>query len=190
MKTRFSIGVAFVALFLLGAAGCGSEEPLSEADKGLFLRAADLAGYGFKYEDADSYEQFSKARQFDGAYELTYRFKTPAGERRPLFIYANVSVARSESDAALSESAGKMGVLIGLKGSGIEEREVRMQPDDERGRLRLLLKGGKPVGNVFTARDGVKTYLVLLMGMSFEDAGDWQKLVEPKLQRLSRYAPA
>jgi len=189
MKTPFGIGVAFAALSLLGLAGCGSEEPVSEADKGIFLRAADLARYGFQYENANSYETFSKARQLDGTYKLTYRFRTPPGERPPLHIYANVAVAHSESDAALLENAEKAGVMIGFTGSGLEEREVPMQPGDEGSRLRVLLKGGKPVGNVFTVRDGRKTYLLMLVGVSFQDARDWKRVIEPKLQRFAGYSP-
>jgi hypothetical protein len=190
MKMRFNIGAVLVALFLSGAAGCGSEEPLSEVDKSLFLRGADLAGYGFQYENANSYETFSKTRQLDGTYQLTYEFETPEGERRPLYIYASVSVARNASDAALSEGAEKIGLLIGLRANGVEEREVRLQPGDHRGRLTVLVKGGKPLGNVFTARDGRKTYTLVLAGLYFEDAEDWKKLVEPKLLQLAGYSPA
>lgn len=190
MKMRFSIGVVFFAVLLSGVAGCGSEELLSDADKRLFLRAADLAHYGFLYENADSYETFSKTRQLDGAYQLTYEFQTPEGERRPLYIYASVSVARNLSDARLSEGAEKVGLLIGLRAAGAEEREVRMQPGDDRSSLRLLVKGGKPLGNVFTARDGRKTYFLVLAGLYFEDAEDWKKLVEPKLLQLAGYSPA
>jgi hypothetical protein len=190
VKIRFGIGAVLVALLLLGVAGCGTEEPLSEADKSLFLRAADLAGHGYRYENADSYETFSKTRQFDGSYQLTYEFQTPNGERRPLFIYATVSVARNASDAALAEGAEKIGMLIGLRASGVEEREVRLQPGDDRSRLRVLVKGGKPLGNIFTVRDGRKTYMLVLAGLYFEEAEDWNKLVEPKLQQLANYSPA
>jgi len=190
MTMRFSVRVVFVALVLSCAAGCGSEEPLSEADKKLFLRAADLARYGFQYEDADSHETFSKTRQLDGAYQLTYEFQTPEGERRPLYIYASVSVARRASDAALSAGAEKVGLLIGLRSAGVEEREVQMPAGEEGGRLTVLLKRGKPLGNVFTARDGHKTYVLVMTGLYFDDAQDWKRLFEPKLQQLAGYSPA
>jgi hypothetical protein len=190
VRIGLSIGAVVVALFLFGATGCGSEEPLSEADKSLFLRAADLAGYGYQYKNPDSYETFSKTRQFDGSYQLRYEFQTPAGERSPLYIYASVSVARSAADAALNGGAENIGMLIGLKAGGVEEREVHLQPGDDRNRLRVLVKGGKPLGNVFTARDGRKTYMLVLAGLYFEDAEDWKKLVEPKLQQLAGYSPA
>jgi hypothetical protein len=176
-------------LLVFAVAGCATEEPVSEADKSLFVRAADLGRYGVRYENAHSYETFSKTRQFEGSYQLTYEFE-PRGERRPVYIYATVSVARSASDAAFAEGAERIGILIGLKASGVEEREVRMQPGDEASTLRLLVKGGKPLGNVFTMRDGRKTYLLVLTGLYFDDAEDWKKLIQPKLQQLAGYSPA
>jgi hypothetical protein len=90
----------------------------------------------------------------------------------------------------MSGGAENIGLLIGLRAGGVEEREVRMQPGDERGRLRVLVKSGKPVGNVYTARDGRKTFAVVMAGVYFEDAEDWKELVEPKLQQLAAYSPA
>ena len=189
MKARFGIGAAVLALFLLATPGCVSEEPLSEADKSLFLRAGDLARYGFKYQNADGHEKFSKIRQLGGAYQLTYEFQAPAGERPALYIYANVYVASNPSDAMMSSGAESIGLLIGLKASGVEEREVRL-PGDEQGKLRVLVKDGRPLGNVYTVREGRKTYAVVLAGLYFEDAEDWTQLVGPKLQQLAGYSPA
>jgi hypothetical protein len=189
MITRFGIGAAVFALFLLATPGCFSEEPLSEADKSLFLRAGELARYGFKYQNADGHEKFSKIRQLGGAYQLTYEFQAPAGERPPLYIYANVFVAANASDALMSSGAENIGLLIGLKASGIEEREVSL-PGDEQGKLSVLVKGGKPLGNVYTVRDGRKTYALVLAGLYFEDPADWKELLGPKLQQLAGYSPA
>ena len=187
MKIRFGIGAAAIALLVLGAAGCISEEPVTEADKNLFLRAGDLARYGVK--NVDGHEKFSKVRQLGGAYQLTYEFKSPDGERRPLYIYANIFVARNASDAVMSGGAENIGLLIGLKAGGVEEREGRI-PGDDQSRLRVLVKRGKPLGNVFTSRDGRKTYAVVLAGVYFEDAEDWKELLGPKLQQLAGYSPA
>jgi hypothetical protein len=186
---RFGIRAALAALLLVCLAGCGTEEPLSEADKSLFLRPADLVRYGFQYDDPDSYEKFSKTRQIDGAYELKYEFQPDKSERRRVFIYASISVARNESDAALNEGAEAIGMLVGLKASGVEERELRMRSGNDRSTLRLLVKGDKPLGNIFTTRDGRKTYFVVVTGLYFDDAEDWKKLVAPKLEQLAGYSP-
>ena len=190
MQTRFGIRTAFAALLLAWLAGCGTEEPLSEADKSLFLRPTDLVRYGFQYEDPASYEKFSKSRQLDGAYQLKYEFQPGKTERRRVFIYASVSVARNESDAALNESAEAVGMLIGLKASGVEDREVQMKTSsNEQSKLRLLVKGDKPLGNIFTTRDGRKTYFIVVTGLYFDDAEDWKKLFAPKLEQLAGYSP-
>ena len=189
MQTRFGMRTAFAALLLACLAGCGIEEPLSEADKSLFLRPADLVRYGFQYDDPASYEKFSKSRQIDGAYQLKYEFKPDGSEPRRVFIYASVSVAQSESDAALNESAEAVGMVIGLKASGVEERELRLKSGNDQSKLRLLVKGDKPLGNIFTVRDGRNTYLLMVTGLYFDDAEDWKKLVAPKLEQLAGYSP-
>ena len=186
---RFGMGAVLLSLVLACLAGCGTEEPLSEADKSLFLRPSDLVRYGFQYDDPDSYEKFSKSRQFDGAYQLKYEFQPGKSERRRVFIYASVLVAQNESDAALNESAEAVGMVLGLKASGVEERELRMKSGSELGKLRLLVKGDKPLGNIFTTRDGRKTYLLVVTGFYFDDAEDWKKLVAPKLEQLAGYSP-
>jgi hypothetical protein len=190
VQTRFGIRTAFAALLLACLAGCGIEEPLSEADKSLFLRPTDLVRYGFQYDDPESYEKFSKSRQIDGAYQLKYEFQPGKSERRRVFIYASVSVAKNESDAALNESAEAVGMLIGLKASGVEDREVQMKTSsNEQSKLRLLVKGDKPLGNIFTTRDGRKTYFIVVTGLYFDDAEDWKKLFAPKLEQLAGYSP-
>jgi len=186
---RFGMGAALAALLLACLAGCGTEEPLSDVDKSLFLRPADLVRYGFQYDDPGSYEKFSKSRQIDGAYQLKYEFKPDKSEQRRVFIYASISVAQNESDAALNENAEAVGMIIGLKASGVEERELRMKSGNDQGKLRLLVKGDKPLGNIFTARDGRKTYFLVMTGLYFDDAEDWKKLVAPKLEHFAGYSP-
>jgi len=173
---RFGMGAALAALLLACLAGCGTEEPLSDVDKSLFLRPADLVRYGFQYDDP-------------GSYELKYEFKPDKSEQRRVFIYVSVSVAQNESDAALNESAEAVGMIIGLKASGVEERELRMKSGNDQSKLRLLVKGDKPLGNIFTARDGRKTYFLVMTGLYFDDAEDWKKLVAPKLEHFAGYSP-
>jgi len=183
--------VLLVALLALGVAACGTEQPVGEADKALFMRAADLADLGVRYPDAEAHETFSKRKHFDGAYELNYEFKTPESEQaRPLFIYTSVSVQPKASDAMMSEGAEKIGLLIGFKREGVEEREVEGAPRfGESSRFTVLVKDDKPIGNVFAMRDGRKTYLLVIAGIYFKDAGLWKKVIGPKVERLAAYSP-
>ena len=180
---------AYRALFFafagIALAACGAQEPVTDADKALFLRVADLAEFGVRYPNAGAAESFSKAKQIDGSYELTYKFET-SGDMRPLYLYGTVNVGRNTSDAALAESAEKIGLLVAFRKNGVAEREV---PGIRAGKLTLLVKGDIPIGNVFTLRDGARTHLFVMSGLYVADPAVWQKLMQPKLERLARYAP-
>ena len=174
------------ALAGIALAACGSQEPVTDADKALFLRVADLAEFGVRYPNAEAAETFSKAKQPDGSYELTYRFEASGDARRPLFLQSSVNVGRNTSDAMLAESAEKIGLLVAFKKSGVEEREI---PGIRAGKLTLLVKGDIPIGNVFTLRNGTNTHFLVMSGLFVKDPAVWQKLMQPKLERLARYSP-
>lgn len=174
-----------LALAGIALAACGSQEPVTDADKALFLRVADLAEFGVRYPNAEAAESFSKAKQPDGSYELTYRFET-SGDARPLFLHGSVNVGRDTTDAMLAESAEKVGLLAAFRKSGVEEREVA---GTRTGKLTLLVKGDVPIGNVFTMHDGARSHLLIISGLYVKDPAVWQKLMQPKLERLARYAP-
>jgi len=182
---RSAYRALLLALAGIALAACGSQEPVTDADKALFLRVADLAEFGVRYPNAEAAESFSKAKQPDGSYELAYKFET-SGDARPLFLQGSVNVGRNTSDAMLAESAEKIGLLVAFKKSGVEEREVA---GIRTGKLTLLVKGEVPIGNVFTLRDGKKTHLLILSGLYVKDPAVWQKLMAPKLEQLSRYSP-
>ena len=177
------LGHAVRALLCCALAACGAQEPVTDADKALFLRVADLAEFGVRYPNAEAAESFSKAKQVDGSYELTYKFET-SGDVRPLFIHSSVNVGRAASDASLAESAEKIGLLVAFKKNGVEEREV---PGIRTGKLTLLVKGDVPIGNVFTLRDGSRSHLLVISGLYIKDPAAWQKLMAPKLELLKRY---
>jgi hypothetical protein len=191
LPKQFSVRVVTCALFLSWVAACSVEEPVSKSEKALFVRAADLAPFGVHFPNAEDYERFSKQKHFGGSYELTYEFRTPEdAKERPLFIHVGVSVLRTGYDAVLSEQAGNVGLLVGLKSSGAEEREVAdYSRDGEAGKLALLVLNGKPIGNSFRARAGTKTYLLVMSGIYFDDPEDWRKVIAPKLKLLASYTP-
>ncbi len=176
----------YFSLAMLALVACGSSEPVTEADKALFLRVADLAEFGVRYANPEAGETFSKAKQADGSYELTYKFES-SGEQRPLYLYSTVNVGRKPSDAGMAESADKVGLLVAFRKNGVEEREVG---GVRTGKLVLLMKGDVPVGNVFTLREGDRSQLLVLSGMYVKDAAIWQKLMGPKLDLLARYSAA
>lgn len=188
-RVFFRLAAATVLLGCLAA--CGVEQKVSEPDKAIFLRAEDLGRFGFRYENAAAYEIFSKTRHFDGTYDLKYTFTTPKGDPHPLYIFISVSVGNQESDAVVSERAEKIGLLIGFKKEGIEEREVAgALPHGDSSRFAIMIKDGNPIGNTFSVRDGRKTYLLVMSGLYFQDPALWRTLIEPKLRQLSGFSPA
>jgi hypothetical protein len=183
--------VLLVALLACGAAACGMEQPVSANDKALFLRPADLGRFGFRFENAAVHETFAKTRHFDGTYELSYQFQTPESQQENrLYIYTSVSVERRASDAMISQKAERLGLLVGLKSEGTEEREVAGSfPYGDDVRLALLVKGGNTIGNTFTVRDQEKTYLLVLSGVYFDNAELFKEVIGPKMRRFADYSP-
>ena len=175
-----ALALAF-GLFLLAA--CSTEEPVTEADKAVVLRVRDLARFGYRFDNVETLESFSKKRQIDGSYEIAYRFQSPPGAK-VLFLHVSVKVGKNESDAALTQGAEKVGLMIGFKKSGVEERELPAPPA---GKLSLLVKDERPIGNIFTAAHGAKTYLLVMSGLYFDDPALWQKVIEPSMDRFRRY---
>jgi hypothetical protein len=178
-------------LLACGVAACGSEQPVSEEDKSIFLRAEDFARLGYRYENLEAHETFSKARHFDGSHKLTYRFDSPEGEaERPLHIYITVSIERREADAMLAQKAQRAGLLVGFKSEGAEERELSgTLPYGAETRLALLVKDDSPIGNTFTFRDKEKTYLLVVSGLYFDDPELFTAMIAPKVRRFGAYSP-
>ena len=181
----------FALLVVCGLAACGSEEPVSAEDKEILLRAVEFARFGFRYDNVEALETFSKVRSFDGTYQLTYQFGAPEGETgRPLYIFVSVSIERRASDAMIAQKAEKLGLLIGFQSEGAEEREVPGTfPYGDDARLSLIVKGENPIGNIFTMRDGAKTYLLVVTGVYFDDPALFNRIIGPKAQRFAAYSP-
>src|SRR4029077_5522721 len=149
--TMRAIAVAFC---LLCVVACSTEEPVTEADKTVVLRAAELARFGYRFENIEALETFTKKRHLDGTSEIEYHFQSPPGAK-VLFLHVSVKLPKNESDAAFTQGAEKVGLMIGLQKSGVHTREPPAPPA---GKLSLLVKDERPIGNIFTASDGGKTF--------------------------------
>jgi hypothetical protein len=191
LDRRFAYRAVLAAVLVFGVAACTSEQPVSAADKAIFLRAGDLEKFGFSYENAEAYETFSKVRNFDGTHQLSYQFETPDSEEEsPLYIYITVSIARHAADAVIAQKAEKLGLLIGFKSEGAEEREVPgTLPFGDDAQLSLVVKGEHPIGNIFSLRDQEKTYLLVLTGVYFDSTEHFANLIGSKMERLAAYSP-
>ena len=57
----------------------------------------------------------------------------------------------------------------------------------ERSTLSLLRLKEKPIGNLFVAVIGKKTYVVLISGFYFDDAGLFDELISPKMAAVEKF---
>jgi hypothetical protein len=178
-------------LAALCLAGCERDLPISAADKEVVLRAADLAPYGFGLEETERYETFKRIRYFDGSHELTYEFQTPDSEQDDaLYINVVISVEKTRSDALTTQGAQKVGLTVGLKSNDIEQREVEnFYSYGDSSSFAILEKDGHPIGNVFSAREGRRVFMLTLSGMYFDDAATFKELIERRLKKFSAYEP-
>jgi hypothetical protein len=189
--TRKPTLVAVVLLAALCLAGCQRDLPISAADREVVLRAADLIPYGYGLEQTEQYETFKRIRYFDGSHELTYEFQTPESEEEnALYINVIVSVEKSTADALTSHGAEKVGLTIGLKANGVQQREIKdFYEYGDSSSFAVLEKDGHPIGNIFTTRDGKRVFVLTLSGMYFDDAETFKELIEGRLRKFSVYQP-
>jgi hypothetical protein len=186
-----NLAVAGLLLAGLGLAGCQKNLPVSAADRAVVLRAADLVPYGYGLGDTERYETFEHIRYFDGSHELTYEFQTPDSEEdNALYMNVIVSVEKSRTDALTTQGAQKIGLGIGLKANGITQREIeKFYEYGDSSSFSVLEKDGRPIGNIFTARDGKRVFVLMLSGMYFDDAETFKELIEARLRKFSAYQP-
>jgi hypothetical protein len=172
-------------------AGCESGLPVEATEKTLVLRAGDLVAYGYGLEETEQFEKFSKTKYFDGSREITYEFETPETEEdNPLYMNVTMTFEKKTSDALLSHGAEKTGAAAGLRIAGVKSREIENFYDyGDSSAFYVLEMEGRPVGNMFSVRDGKKIYMIIMTGMYFDDAAVWKELVEEKLKKFSGYEP-
>lgn len=190
MNSRWKIQTLLILLSLLFVQ-CQRSMPVGPADKTLLLQATDLVPYGYGFQHIAKHETFKKTRDFDGTVEVEYEFETPDSEHEhALYLNVVITVSRKTNDARVSQGAENIGIMTGLKLQGmVHEEKAGFYTYGDSSRFFILKKDGKSVGNYFSAREGAKTYTILLAGMYIEDASIWKELVEPKLQAFSRYKP-
>lgn len=190
MNSRRKIPTLLILVSLL-CYSCQRSLTVGPADKVLLLQATELVPYGYGFQSIAKHETFKKSRDFDGTIEIEYEFETPDGEvENSLYLDVVVTVSRAKSDARVSQGAEKLGLLAGLRLEGIvQEEKPGFYSYGDSSSFFVLKKGGTPVGNYFSVREGTKTYSILLAGMYIEDPEIWKELVEPKLKAFSTYKP-
>jgi hypothetical protein len=182
---------ALAILVLVSTLGCQRGLPVDEADKGLMLRAGDLVPFGYGLTDTQRFETFDKSRLFDGSWDITYEYQTPASEtEHSMFLNITINLERRDADAMVSYGALKTALKYGLESNGVKAKErPQFYTYGDASEFYVLEKDGGPIGNLFAVRHGSRVYLLMLSGMYFDDPDVWKEVIHEKLVKFSTYSP-
>lgn len=180
--------LSVVALVGLGAAFVflSWDLPVETEDRARVATVADLARYIDIPIDTEN-EKWTKTRYLDGSMDIDYEYEEPGDTG--LYFSVTAAKERTAKDArttllfAWGSAAGVMKLMGGNTDITLEERTAGYSCCDS-SRFAIIKADGNPVGNLFAAREGRRTYLLLVSGVSFEPDEDFQGLVGPSLEAL------
>lgn len=165
------------------------EEPVTAADREIPITAEVLAPRvpGFRVDP--SLGKFARARHLDGSRELTYEYESPDGAESTLYVYYQLGVERTTKDAQDAYTGVRLGSNIGLSKGGQVQRVDRsdLWRWGDQSQCELLQRGGKPVGNLFSARKGKRYFVLMVVGIYFNDPETIREVLDPMLKRLENY---
>jgi len=162
--------------------GCATT-PLAPQDKAVLVTAADLQDAGADLPLAFAeFEHDRKTSRIDGGVEIEYQFDArDTGAGYP-YIFATINRETTSSSAAAAYGAVKAGL-------GLADLDAR----DDSGRFHYgdwswfgtLFFEGEPHGFVFTMRDDLTVYTLMISGFPMDVDTMWGQLVLPRLEMLS-----
>lgn len=186
----FVVGVlAMSALFVV----LSWDQPVHADDRTRVATVDDLAPYfQTDFEIDPTLEKLSKTKYFDGSMDIDYEYEEP--ERRNGSIYLSVTAAkeRRAQDAkasliiAWTSAVAAMRLLPRDVEVTITESDVGFRCCDE-SRFAVIEADGLPIGNLFTAREGKKTYLLILSGAAFATDDNFGGFVGRSLNALRKW---
>lgn len=182
-----AIGAVILLLLTLGLGFTLLQKdlPVGEQDKQVVVQADVFEEWleGFTFDAGN--ETWEKLKNIDGTYELSYEYDSDM-----LYVSCVVGVDGSRSDAKVSYVAMDTGSEIG---AGLEDMKYVDRPGllryGDKSRAALITMDGDNVGNYFACRKGKNTIVILWTGVYFEDRDAFRDIVEPVLDRWSRYTP-
>lgn len=168
------------ALFLATPA---HSQTVSPAEKSAFIAVADLRAAGYSHPKWPQ-GKYSKTPNSNGTFELEYEAETPDSLRSaPLYLsnilaqHQNALVAKENVDLTRTVFTGM------FKSQGFVEKSVPKQLIyGDSSRLTTLSSEGIVAGNIFSARKKGRTFLLMLIGVSFEDAKSWDAFAGRKIR--------
>jgi len=168
---------------LLLLSGCQISHDLTSEERAILVTEHDLVGVQGSKQAAGKFEKTVDYSSFSTEY--TYESEEDA----TLFILSSVRVERTAANALSSEWTNKGGLAFGMSLNGLKEEPIPLTKQyGSRAKLALLTKDGKPVGNIFHAVIDKKVVMLLYSGIYFDRAEDFQKFIDPKMERVRLFS--
>ena len=186
-----------VATLVLGVGGLGAiayyfahhqgSETVKPGDRDYVVTFDDLAKHASGLKKVASGEHLFRVDML-GVHKLSYQYQV----QNELFMTSEVTVGRSSTSALTDYSAVQLGFKASLAAFG---KDIELVDDDQllewgdQSHAMLMKKAGKPLGNVFVARKGNRTFFLAIFGIYFRDPAAFEQLVKPKLDKLESFQP-
>lgn len=171
------IGTICAAVLL---AGCIEAQVPSPQERALLLDVSDFAELAAPVQGRYKKQVTYAARTV----ELSFESQADAD----FYLYSGITLHPRPSDALLSSYAETFGASVALQGSGLEQQALELSADlATRATLKLLTQDGEPVGNLFYASLGNKSFFTLFTGVYFEQPGEFEQFITAPLAALRAY---
>lgn len=165
---------------LLALTGCIDNEPPLAEERRLLLSSEDFSAY-----EAPGDGRYTKLVTY-ATRTIDLSFESASSDW--FYLYSGVSLYPRAGDALVTSYAETFGASFGLRDSGLVQEDLPLQTQlASRASLKLLTQDGEPVGNLFYATVGNKSMFTIFTGVYFEQAGDFEAFIAPKLRALREY---
>lgn len=174
-------------------AGCTARPapPVTDVERGLFPRAAELAKhFGLRIADPSKLETFAIERSWDGSLDIDYAYDGEGTESNDaLYVQASLSIQPTRKDARMVDGAWRIGMGIGMNGASIQRRPLPGFALGEASEFGVLAGKEAEVGNYMIVRDQRRVYSMCVVGLACEtNVAAWTAFVRPWVDRAMAYS--
>ncbi len=184
-------GIALIALLGWLFVASATEQPITEKDRDVVMKAEDIVAYVDTLEANPARATIRKVRYLDGSYDVEYEYDSTDRADEHLYVLCTVTVERTVSDARTSYAA--LGVVNDVGISMASDLKVRPRNElfrwGDSSDLAIVESQHGPVGNIFRARSGRRIFDLTFYGVYFDDADTLAELLTPHLEQMKRYEP-
>lgn len=156
---------------------------VSPAEIAAFILVADVHAAGYSNHKLPS-GVWRKSMGTGDSFKLVYEAKTPNSEKRfPLYLGETLLQEPNAQQARKAEETMRNMMTAGFKSHNWVEKPIHKQMVyGETSRLMTLQRGETIVGNTFVARRKSRTFTIMMVGLSFKDAKQWDAFAGKKIR--------